>query len=305
MAVVFVLPSFPGEHSWGRQSCPSQGLQRCRGCRDDAAQLSPPGTIWWIPAQSHGTGASLGRRCGAPASHSETLTLSQNRMGCFIVLPDRWNTTVFYRKEDALPLSKRSASGDFPFECVCAGLLKGVPWRPGDDGAEELCCGGDRGTNCRQAVTGEFSSKPSFRGDTTDFLLCFGGEPNRPGLKLQPLSSPLETNKHKQNDRQSKITSGNNLRWERCSPVRFLGLSGRRGCRVGGGAAECLGDKGVGWGGESGLIRARVWGSGLVGDWSGGGVRWGILEREETLQDLRRGKSSMGWAWLWERVLGI
>lgn len=81
MAFVFVLPSFPGEHSWGRQSCPSQGLQRCRGCRDDAAQLSPPGTIWWIPALSHGTGASLGRRCGAPASHSETLTLSQNRMG--------------------------------------------------------------------------------------------------------------------------------------------------------------------------------------------------------------------------------
>lgn len=112
----------------------------------------------------------------------------------FFALTDRWNITVFYGKEDALPLSKRSASGDFPFEFVWAGLLKGVSWRPGDDGAEELGCCGDRGTNCRQAVTGEFSSKPSFRGDTTDFLLCFGGEPKRPGLTLQPLSSPLETN---------------------------------------------------------------------------------------------------------------
>lgn len=84
--------------------------------------------------------------------------------------------------------------------------------------------------------------------------------------------------------------------------MRFLGLSGRRGCRLGGRATERMGDKGVDWWsdrlGESGLIRARVWvrswGSSLVGDWTEACVTSWILEREDTLQDLRRGKSSMG-----------
>lgn len=120
------------------------------------------------------------------------------------------------------------------------------------------------------------------------------------------------TGKQKQNDHEFKI-SKSKLCSERCSPVRFLGLSGRRGCRLGGKAAECTGDKGVSrWSGclgESGLIGARVcvrsWGSSLVGDWTEACVASWILEREDTLQDLRRGKPSVGWAWLWERVLGI
>lgn len=116
------------------------------------------------------------------------------------------------------------------------------------------------------------------------------------------------TGKRKQNDREFKI-SENKLCSERCSPVRFLGLSGRRGCRLGGRAAERRGDKGMDWWsdclGERGPIRVRVcvrsWGSNLVGDCV---TSW-ILGREDTLQDLRRGKSSVGWPWLWERVLGI
>lgn len=86
-----------------------------------------------------------------------------------------------------------------------------------------------------------------------------------------------------------------------CSPVRLLGLSGRRPCRPGdgGGAAGRLGDRRVGrWAGESGVVWVRLWvvtwGSGLVGDWTGGGGTRGVLEREETLQDLRRGKASVG-----------
>lgn len=88
------------------------------------------------------------------------------------------------------------------------------------------------------------------------------------------------------------------------SPVRFRGLSGSRGWRLGdeGGTAGRLGERGVGWWtgrlGESGPIRVRVWvrcwGSGLVGDGAGGRSSCGVFEREETLQDLRRGKDSVG-----------
>lgn len=62
----------------------------------------------------------------------------------------------------------------------------------------------------------------------------------------------------------------------------------------------CLGDKGVdrltGRLGESGptWVTGWVWCSGFVGD--GAGEFWGCgsFEREETLQDLRRGNGSVG-----------
>lgn len=59
--------------------------------------------------------------------------------------------------------------------------------------------------------------------------------------------------------------------------------------------------------GERGPIRVSpgAWGSGLIGDTAGDFWGSGFLEREETLQDLRRGNWSVGWARPWERVLGI
>lgn len=78
----------------------------------------------------------------------------------------------------------------------------GVSCRRGDGLGEErgLCgdtlgavegesgCRGDDEINCRRVADGEFSSKPSFRGEARDGLLCFGGEPCP--VRLQPLSSP-------------------------------------------------------------------------------------------------------------------
>lgn len=40
---------------------------------------------------------------------------------------------------------------------------------------------------------GEFSSKPSLRWEVRVGLFCFGGEPCRGPLRLQPFSSPLNT----------------------------------------------------------------------------------------------------------------
>ncbi len=104
----------------------------------------------------------------------------------------------------------------------------------------------------------------------------------------------------------------------RLSPVRLRGLRGSRGWSRGDEGGACwaagrLGERGNEWAtgrpGESGPIRVRVWAtclaSGLVGDGAGDVSSCGVLEREETLQDLRRGNDSVGWARPWERVLGM
>ncbi len=93
------------------------------------------------------------------------------------------------------------------------------------------------------------------------------------------------------------------------SPVRFRGLSGSRGWRLGdgGGAglvAGRLGERGVGRSAgrlrPSGPMRVRAWtrcrGSDLLGDEAGDFSTCGVLEWEETLQDLRRGNDSVGCA---------
>lgn len=87
--------------------------------------------------------------------------------------------------------AKSRETGGFLSELWRAGLPAGVSCRFGDDLAVgESGCRGDEGTSCRRAEIGEFSSKLSFLGEAKDGLLCFGGEPSRPALRLQPLSSP-------------------------------------------------------------------------------------------------------------------
>lgn len=94
-------------------------------------------------------------------------------------------------------------------------------------------------------------------------------------------------------------------------PVRFRGLSGSRGWRLGdeGGAEGHLGERGPGWWtgrlGDSGPMQVTVWDVGLVGEGACGCSSCTVLEGEETLQDLRRGKASVGWTRPWDRVLGI
>lgn len=96
-------------------------------------------------------------------------------------------------------------------------------------------------------------------------------------------------------------------RVSRVLPVRLRGLSGSLDARLGergaGRARGRLGERRTGWSvGRSGVKG----GAGSLGRGSlTGSSGWGVLEREATLQDLRRGNLSVGWAWPWERVLGI
>lgn len=87
--------------------------------------------------------------------------------------------------------------------------------------------------------------------------------------------------------------------------MRFRGLSGSRGWRLGDGggwAARGLGERGDRWTagrfGVRGPIRvragARRWGPGFVGDGAGDFSSFGVFECEGTLQDLRRGNASVG-----------